>query len=69
MGEPPVPPKALLLLPRGLLLSPSSASLPRARQSQAAPLHSLPYLKHCSLGAEFPTMREKDAGKTQLKEV
>lgn len=68
-----MPPKALLL-PRGLLLSPSSASLdpsnlPWARQSQAAPLHTLPYLKHCSLGAEFPTMREKDAGKTQLKEV
>lgn len=68
-----MPPKALLL-PWGLLLSPSSASLdpsslPWARQSQAAPLHTLPYLKHCSLGAEFPTMREKNAGKTQLKEV
>lgn len=55
-------------LPPALLLSTPAAS-PRPRQSQAPPLHTLPYLKHCSLGPEFSAMREKDAGKTQLKEV
>lgn len=54
--------------PPAVLLSTPAAS-PGLRQSQAPSLHPLPYLKHCSLGAEFSAMREKDAGKTQLKEV
>lgn len=54
--------------PLALLLSTPAAS-PGLSQSQAPSLHTLPYLKHCSLGAEFSAMREKDAGKTQLKEV
>lgn len=43
--------------PRG----PGRARLPLSKTS--------PYLKHCSPGAKFSVMREKDAGKTQLKEV